>query len=270
MNPVYGVLGYPVAHSLSPAMHNAWLRAAGLPGTYQAFEVDPTLNDRGRRVVEAMRTLGLAGVNLTVPLKTDVLPFLDAVDPMARAIGAVNTVVPRDGGLWGTNTDAEGFCREVEGLGGRFDRPAVVLGAGGAGRAVVAGLLARGCPGVRLLNRTRSRAEAVAAAFEAGRVDVFSLEALPDVVQDVGIVACCVAGPGAEVIRALPIVGVPGDAVWVDLNYWMQDPPHAESFRRRGRFGDGRAMLVHQGALAFAAFTGVTPDLSVGRAAVLR
>lgn len=271
MTPLYAVLGHPVAHSLSPAMHRAWLEAEELPGDYVAVEVDPEIP--GPALVQRIATLGLAGANLTVPLKTRIVPHLLRLGPDAARIGAVNTVVTRPDGLVGMNTDARGFLLEAEDHGADPTGPGIVVGAGGAGQAVAAGLLLAGAERVLLLNRTRSRAERVRdrlqSAFPTARLEVGPLERLAKRAVEAAVIAVCVSGPGADALAALPTPTLGEDTVWIDLNYWMPHPPHLEVLRRRGhRTGDGARMLVHQGALAFHAFTGVLPDPSVGLAIV--
>ena len=163
----YALLGHPVARSRSPALHGALFAAAGIDAVYVCMDIDPTAAEDA---IRAVRTLGLAGVNLTVPLKESVLPHLDGVTPTAAVAGAVNTLFWDGSRLMGDNTDGAGLLDAVHEAGGRWDAPAVVLGAGGSARAVAAALLADGCPRVKLLNRTQDRAEAVAVSpgCEAG------------------------------------------------------------------------------------------------------
>lgn len=265
MTATFGVVGHPVSHSLSPRLHRAWIAAAGLDAVYVPFDVGPEPD--GARVADALRTLSVAGANLTVPLKERVLPHLDAVDPQATAIGAVNTVVLQNGRLVGSNTDADGFCDGVEARGRTIPGVhAVVLGAGGAGRAVAAGLAARGAH-VHLLNRTAARAHRAARhlADHGLIVEAGGLELADALSPDAGLLVCAVSGAGAEAVRALDPSRVRPDALWVDLNYWSPAPPLGAELRARGvEVCDGLAMLVHQGARAFRAFTGVPADPALG------
>src|SRR5579875_2731584 len=157
---LFGVLGDPVDHSLSPAMHNAAFAAAGLPHLYLRYRV-------GVRALPAAlaeaRRLGMGGLNLTVPLKEAALPLLDALTPEAARIGAVNTIVARGRRLVGDNTDARGFLRALRGRVRLRGARAVVIGAGGAARAVGAALVAGGARAVVVANRTVARGEALAA-----------------------------------------------------------------------------------------------------------
>ncbi len=258
---VFGLVGHPVRHSLSPAMYNELFQRYGLDAVYVAFDVDPA---RAEAVADAVRTLGLVGVNLTVPFKERVLPALDHMTVAAEEAGAVNVVIHVGGTLTGYNTDGEGLVRflEARGLSLR-DRRAVVLGGGGTGRAVSSALLDRGARGVTILNRTLSRAIAAVRALE-GRFGHAELDAGPltaaaftDVARDVDVVVNCTAGGAAPTIATLDPAVVARDGVWVDVNYWMAEPPLRGRCADLGlRFETGLGMLVHQGALAFELFTG--------------
>ncbi|MGQ9921725.1 MAG: shikimate dehydrogenase, partial [Desulfobacca sp.] len=129
---IYGILGQPVAHSLSPAMHNAAFAAQGLDAVYVAFPVADLA-----QAVAGLRGLGIAGVSVTIPFKEAIIPLLDEVDDNARTIGAVNTVVKREGRLWGTNTDWLGALAALQDQVDLAGQQVLVLGAGGAGRAIV-------------------------------------------------------------------------------------------------------------------------------------
>lgn len=267
---VYAVLGRPVGHSASPALHNAWFVEHGVDAVYVALDVPP---ERAGDVIGALRVLGLAGANLTVPLKEAALPHLDAVEGLAGTLGAVNTVV-RDGERWvGFNTDAEGF---VDGLREELDLDphgarAVVLGAGGAGVAVGAGLLAAGAASVTWLNRTPARAEAAAARCAGVGVGArdhgpLTPDAFAAAVSGADVVVQATSGAGRARVAGFDPSAVPASAVWSELNYWDADPPLATALRARGvRFQDGRAMLAHQAARAFRHFTGILPDAATAR-----
>ncbi len=263
---VFGLVGRPVAHSLSPRIYNALFAEAGIDAVYVAFDVDPTA---GPLLAEALRTLNLAGVNLTVPHKASILPFLTDQDRLVTACAAANVVVHHDGALRGHNTDAEGFARAFEErFGPRLAAgPAVVLGAGGAGRAVAAGIASRGCPEVLLLNRTLSRAEEAAArlgAFFPGvrfTPGVLDPEVFSEVAGEARLVVNSTSGPAAPRVEALSVEALPEEAIWCDLNYWMEEPPAREACERRGiPFQGGLDMLVHQAALAYEHFTSQAAD----------
>lgn len=262
---VYALLGHPVAHSASPALHNGWFAALGVDAVYVALEIDPSL---GARVVDALRVLPLAGCNLTIPFKQDVVPSLDALDGLAAAAGVVNTIVREGARLVGHNTDGDGFLdglREI-GRGDVRGAKAVVLGAGGAGRAVAAALVREGAD-VVVLNRTPSRAQAAVDAIRGLRdgarpvADALTPERFAAHVVDADLVVQATSGSGAGAVAALGVDEVPEAALWVDLNYWMDAPPLWSALGARGvARQDGSAMLRRQAARAFRLWTGLDPE----------
>jgi shikimate dehydrogenase len=264
---VFALIGHPVRHSLSPAMHNELFRRHGVDAVYVALDVAPSQADD---VATAVRTLALAGCNLTVPFKERVLPGLDVLRPAAALAGAVNVVIREpDGTLVGHNTDGLGYVRALaEELGVTpEERSAAVLGAGGTGRAVAAALAEHRARAVTLYNRTRARAEAAAAAlsprFPHTRFDAAELtpEGWSARVEGHDLVVNCTSGEGAARVAALDVGGLPQHAVWTDANYWMADPPQLASCARRGiRIQRGIGMLMHQGALSYELFTGRAVD----------
>ncbi len=261
---LFGLVGHPVRHSLSPAMHNELFRRKRIDAIYVAYDVRP---DDRLRVADAIRTLALAGVNLTVPFKESVVAGLDRLGPEAEAAGAVNVVV-RDGAeLVGHNTDGVGWARALaEEMGAEVaGRRAIVLGAGGSGRAVAAAIAAGGGHSVTLLNRTPLRAERAADGLAArypgcrlasGPLDAFAREA-----EGADLVVNCTSGEGAPAVAALDVSTLRPGAIWTDANYWMSDPPQFATLAARGvRIQRGIGMLIHQGALSFKLFSGVTVD----------
>lgn len=257
----YALIGHPVEHSLSPALHNHWFSQYGIEARYDALPLDPS---RAGEVAQVFRAEGLDGANLTVPFKEHILDALDEIGPTARVARSVNTLWWEGGRLCGDSTDAAGFVDALE-----VDRPldlsgvAVVLGTGGAGRAVAVGLAQRGFTRVALLNRTTRRADEAAAQLAAHfphtEFTVGSLRALSEYVEDATVVASCVSGPGREAVRALDVCKLPADSRWCDLNYWDRDPPHRATLGPR--FDDGRRMLIAQAARAFEHWTGHRPTL---------
>ena len=179
---LYGILGYPIGHSLSPLMHTLAFRHHGLDAVYVPFAVAP--DDLGRAVAGAA-ALGVAGFNVTIPHKEAILACLDEVTDEASAIGAVNTVHVHDGHTTGHNTDGAGFLQPLQSLGTPLDQlSACVLGAGGAARALAAALLNAGCPRLVIANRTQARSERLAAElqkrFAAAEVRAVPMSAAPD------------------------------------------------------------------------------------------
>ncbi len=256
------VIGWPVRHSLSPTIHNAAFRALGIDWVYTALEVAP---GGGAAAVEAMRTFGLGGLNVTMPHKADVAGVVDRASPVAAALGAVNTVVAHAGELVGESTDGAGLLAALA-CDHSFDpsgRRGLVLGAGGAARSAVLALAAAGASQVTVVaRRPEQAAVAVALAGASGRAGAAGDVAGADLVIN--------ATPVAD---RLPLDVVaddlgPGQLV-VDLLY---DPPVtalAEAARRRGAtVANGVGMLVHQAALSFRLWTGEEMPLDVVETAV--
>jgi shikimate dehydrogenase len=263
-----GLIGWPVEHSVSPAMHNAAFAALGLGWRYDAL---PTPPGKVEATLDELRSQGYRGANVTVPHKEAVLPYLDGIDACARAIGAVNTVVVQEGRLVGHNTDAGGFLAALREAG--FEpsgRRALLLGAGGAARAVVYALARAGCT-IALYNRTPGRALELAqclgdiapvAVLEAlAGAELDSLELLVNATP-VGMWPQAGVSPWPE---ALPL---PAHWTVFDLVYNPAETRLLAQARAAGATAvGGLGMLVHQGALAFALWTGHAPPLDAMRAA---
>lgn len=262
-----GVMGFPIMHSRSPAIHNYWLAEYGMLGHYAPLAVKPEGLEKALR---ALHPLGFAGVNLTIPLKELALPMLDEVDPVAQAIGAVNCVVVGDDGrLRGFNYDAFGYVESLREAAPDWranQGPAVVLGAGGAARAILAGLLAEGAPEIRLANRTPERAQQLATEFGA-RVRAIAWdereEALAGAALLVNTTSMGMTGqPPLEIaLDDLPAGALVSDIVYAPLETDLL----ARAKRRGGRAVDGLGMLLHQARPAFRDWFGpmpkVTPEL---------
>ncbi len=259
----YAVIGQPIRHSRSPEIHNALFADHHLDAVYVAIEV--ALTDASA-LGAALRTLRLAGANLTVPFKEAVLGALDHVDGEAWAIGAVNTVV-RDGErLIGLNTDSPGFLGSVRQAWGDVTAgsTAVVVGAGGAGRAVAAALADGGAAEVRIVNRTLARAESVAERLSVRWSDTrfvaTDLEGLDAACAGAEVLVQAASAAGSRGL-ALPLHRLERDAVVVDVNYGAAAAPLVQAARdRQLRVMDGLPMLAWQAALAFRAFTGIDVD----------
>ncbi|ALG70299.1 shikimate dehydrogenase [Azospirillum thiophilum] len=266
---VAGVMGWPIGHSRSPRLHGWWLRHYGIDGAYAPLAVAP---ERAEQAIRALPALGLRGCNVTVPLKEIAFRTVDRLDDTARRMGAVNTiVVAEDGALEGGNTDGFGFIENL-----RAERPdwtadlgpAVVIGAGGAARAVVVALLDAGAPEVRLVNRTRARAEELAAdlaaAGLAGPVTVVEWvsreTALDGAALLVNTTTQGMAGqPALDLpLRALPVTALVNDIVYVPL----ETPLLAEARLRGNPVAGGIGMLLHQARPGFKAWFGVEPEVT--------
>jgi shikimate dehydrogenase len=259
---VIAVLGDPVSHSRSPAMHNAAFQALGLDFVYVALRVAPA--DLAR-AIRGIRTLGLAGLNVTVPHKERVLSLLDRLSTEAREIRAVNTVVARDGELIGHNTDAGGFLRAIGDLGfAPRGKRAVLLGAGGSARAVVRALARARVRRLTILNRTPQRAADLAQLARRLRPD------LDVIVGPLGSAGDREFVGDADLVINGTSLGLDGrsqpplafatlrrGALVYDLVYGERQTPLVRAAARAGfRAADGRGMLLHQAALAFRVWTG--------------
>jgi shikimate dehydrogenase len=253
---LFGVLGDPIEHSLSPAMHNAAFAACDLPHLYLRHRVTPA--ELPAALADARR-LGMGGLNLTVPLKETVLPLLDDVTPAARRIGAANTLVFRGRRIVGDNTDGRGFVRSLRGHVQLRGARVVVIGAGGSARAVASALLDAGCAGVNILNRTRARAEQLADRLGgAPAATVFPLRMLEtgEVLVDARLVVNTTSTGLTGATIATRFGAAPRDCLFVDLLYGPTPTPWRRAAARAGRPTlDGSGMLLHQGALAFEAWT---------------
>ncbi len=262
---VAGVMGWPVGHSRSPRLHGYWLREYGIDGAYVPFPVAPGTVEPALRGLAA---LGIRGTNVTLPHKQAVMAAVDEVEPMARRIGAVNTVVVReDGSLHGSNTDAFGFLAALEqdAPGWRADAgPAVVLGAGGAARAVVAALLDAGAPAVRLLNRTGDRAMALAADMDDARLEVGDWAARSATLGGAGLLVNTTSlGMDGQPPLDIALDDLPREAVVNDIVYVPLETPLLAAARARGNRGvDGLSMLLHQARPGFEAWFGTAPTVT--------
>ena len=276
MTATYGILGWPVEHSRSPAMQNAAFRAVGLDGNYVCFSVHP---DDVADAVRGLKALGVRGANVTVPHKEAVIRWLDEVTPEARAIGAVNTIVRSLDRLVGHNTDAPGLARSLDEAGvGLEGARVVVLGAGGAARAAVVGLAGRGARSIVVAARRSEQAEQlkVDLAHVCGGCDLttsdLSREALASYFRDADLLvqstsATLANAPDAVGFAAeLAIEALPAGASVLDLVYRPRETTVLARARERGlKTVDGLGMLLHQGALAFELWTHMPAPVGVMR-----
>jgi shikimate dehydrogenase len=255
-----GVIGWPARHSLSPVLHGHWLRLHGIAGAVVPLAVRP--EDFGR-VVDALPRMGFRGASVTVPHKEAAHALAFALDADAKATGAVNLLVFDHGTVEGRNTDALGFAMALrEGLGEDAMRrgPAVVLGAGGAARAVVRALTAGGAPEIRIVNRSRGRAEALNAVapvrvFDWNDERAFGGAAL--------LVNTTVLGMKGQPALDIDLRVLPAPAGVVDIVYTPLETPLLTAARARGhKTLDGLPMLMHQAVPAFAAWFGTTPKVT--------
>ena len=259
-----GVMGWPVMHSRSPMMHNYWMEQQGVAGTYVFFEIKP---GELAPALKALHPLGFAGCNLTIPHKLDAMTIVDEVDDVAKKIGAISCVVVReDGSLFGTNNDWFGFIGNLKQQqpDWRADAgPVTVIGAGGGSRAVCYGLLQEGATELRLVNRTRAKAEAIAAEY-GGPITVLPWEerhaALEGVATAVNATSQGMVGQAALDIQ---LDALPESALVADIIYTPLETPFLAAARTRGnRTVNGLGMLIHQGPPAWKRWFGLEPTVT--------
>jgi len=261
---VAGVMGWPVAHSRSPRLHGFWLRQYAIDGAYVPFAVAP---NQLAGALNSLRALNLAGVNLTIPHKETAFAHVDQVSDLAAEIGAINTVtVGDDGVLHGDNTDGFGFIENIRAAATGFDfaaGPTVVLGAGGAARAVCVALLGAGAREIRLLNRTQVRAEALKDRLGQSLI-VEPWAGRNSALMDAHLVVNTTSlGMTGRPSLDIDLDQLSTSALVNDLVYAPLETPLLASARQRGNAAvDGLGMLLHQARPGFAAWFGVEPEVT--------
>ena len=259
-----GVIGWPVAQSRSPVLHGHWLRQYGVAGTYLPLPVQP---ERLPDAIRGLRALGFSGCNVTIPHKLAVLKLVDQVDPVAARIGAVNTVVVQDDGtLSGFNTDAYGFLASLRDVQPDFKAaagPVVILGSGGAARAVVVALLDDGASDIRLTNRTMERAQDLS-RIEPSRIRVIAWDQRNNALDGAALLVNTTSqGMIGYPPLEISLDGLPKTAMVADIVYNPLETQLLAAARKRGNVAvDGLGMLLHQAVPAFEAFYGVRPHVS--------
>lgn len=259
-----GVMGWPVMHSRSPKIHNYWLASHGIAGTYVPLAIKA---EGLRAALRALAALGFAGCNLTIPHKQAAFEIVDRVDPLARRIGAINcVVVAADGSLDGYNYDGFGYIQSIVEVypDWRADAgPIVVVGAGGGARAVVVSLADHGAQEIRLVNRSRERAEALAQHFGP------PVEAVPWRERHAALSGAAMLvnttnqGMAGQPALELDLGKLPGSALVSDIVYVPRETPLLAAARLRGnRTVNGLGMLLNQARPAFQAWFGVLPEIT--------
>ncbi|MFE4812296.1 MULTISPECIES: shikimate dehydrogenase [Bacillaceae] len=263
MKKIYGVMGDPIAHSMSPDIHNDAFEKENIEAVYHHFHVTKEgLND----AVKGMKALGIEGFNITIPHKTSIIPFLDEVDELALAIGAVNTVVNKNGRFIGYNTDGKGFfkslCDEISG--DIKAKKTLVIGAGGAARAIYFTLVKEGVKQVDIANRTKERAAQLVSDCPYDKVSkAFSIiEAEESLSQYDLIIQTTSSGMSPELDHSpLKVDQLKTGAIVSDIIY---NPLQTKLLREAGEKGaitqNGLGMFINQAALAFEIWTGIMPD----------
>lgn len=276
---IVGLIGWPTGHSVSPRMHNAAFAALNLDWCYVPLPVPTEPSSRIGEALQGIRALGLRGVNVTVPHKQNVMPFLDRLSAAAQAIGAVNTIVVQpDGALFGDNTDAPGFIADLRDHGvDPAGKRVLVLGAGGSARAVVYGLAAAGAAQITIANRTVTRAKELAHGLRPHTKDCpLAVCALPDDLPTQAsnhdlIVNCTSLGMAPDIETTPWLLDVPFQPhqAAYDLVYNPRQTRFLAQAEDDGAHAiGGIGMLVWQGAIAFERWTGIQPPIDVMRAAI--
>ena len=260
---VAGVMGWPVEHSLSPRLHGYWLEQHDIEGAYVPLAVKP---EHFRAAVKGLANMGFRGVNLTIPHKEAALEACDEVDDLARRIGAVNTIVMTGGRLKGTNSDGFGFRENLrQGAPGwePAAAPAVVLGAGGAARAVVTALADAGVPEVRLCNRSKKRAKALRKAL-GDSMTILAWEMRAEALDGAGLLVNTTSlGMVDQPELDIDLSRLPANALVTDIVYTPLETALLSRARRRGNLAvDGLGMLLHQARPGFKAWFGVAPEVT--------
>lgn len=255
------VCGHPIGHSRSPMIHGEWLRRYGIAGSYDRIDVAP---DRFEDFLTTLRKQGFAGGNVTIPHKEAAFRLVDHRDAAAEAIGAVNTVWIEDGQLYGSNTDAYGFAANLDAGAPGWDsgRTALVLGAGGAARAIVHALATRGFNDIRIANRTVERAAELAGAFPGATAH--GLDAADELATDADLLVNTTSvGMRGETELPVNVDSLPDRAVVTDIVYVPLETPLLATARRRGLVAvDGLGMLVHQAVPGFERWFGRRPEVT--------
>jgi len=267
---IYGIIGYPVEHSFSPRMHNAAFSALKMDARYLAFPVKP---EQVQQALEGIRVLNISGINVTVPHKSSVIPYLDEVTPLAQKLGAVNTILNVDGRLSGTNTDISGFIRSLGAL--KFspkNKNVAVLGAGGSARAVLAGLADAGASRILIHNRTAGHAESLVTEFSHNFPETQLTAVSLQTVQDSNL----------DLLVNTTTVGMESDESPLDLSQCVKiehvldliySPAKTRLLRQAEELGipavNGSGMLLYQGCDAFTFWTGKPAPENVMREQLL-
>lgn len=261
--PRAGVIGWPVAHSLSPTIHRYWLKRYGIEGSYDLIAVPPT---DIKSFLGDLRGHGYCGANVTVPYKLDALRAAERVSDTARRIGAVNTLFFEDDDLVGTNSDSEGFTLNLRAAVPDWSAesaPAVVLGAGGAARAVIVALVDAGVGAIRLLNRTLEKAEALRDLSPA-IIEPIGWEARADALSGAGLLVNTTSlGMIGQPRLEIDLTCLPREALVYDIVYRPLETELLAAARARGnRVVDGLGMLLFQASPGFHLWFGREPEVT--------
>jgi shikimate dehydrogenase len=255
-----GLIGHPVAHSKSPLIHGHWIKKYGLSGSYTAIDVAGDVE----KTVRQLMAEGFQGLNVTLPHKETVLRLCDEVDETAQAVGAVNTLVMKNGKISGKNTDVFGFVESVKESTRGFDfkkGPGFVLGAGGAARGILQGLIEQGVPEIYLSNRTREKAEELARAFK--NIKIIDWDKRSDILNQANLLVNTTSlGLKGQPPLEINLEKLNLAAVVCDIVYLPHETDLLKAAKARGNvIVPGIGMLLHQARLAFKEWFGVLPEI---------
>ena len=259
-----GVIGWPVCHSMSSHLHGFWLEKYKIEGAYIKLAVSP---ENLEVALKSLPKLGFAGTNITTPHKENALSIVDYLDPVAKRIGAVNTIfINKDSSLYGTNTDGFGFIENLRSKAPEWEAskfPVVVLGAGGASKSVVASLIDAGVPEVRLVNRTLSRAKALSSSMD-GPITLFGWEQASDFLRGASLVVnTTVLGMTGQPPLNIDLSFLSTNTLVADTVYTPLTTPLLKQAKDRGlKTVDGLGMLLYQAVLGFEGWYGHKPDVT--------
>lgn len=257
------IIGWPVNHSRSPLIHNHWLSAQGVAGEYEPYAIDP--KDDFRAALAAMAANGFVGANVTIPHKQTAFAAMDVLSDSARALGAVNTISMKQGRFIGDNTDGEGFLASLDAAAPGHDwrqRPVLVLGAGGAARAIIAALGRAGVPDIRLTNRTRDKADALAGL--ADNLTIGDWQKREALAAACGLLVNTTSlGMQGQPPLDMALSGLARGALVSDIVYTPLQTLLLAAAEQQGFIAvDGLGMLMQQAALSFEIWTGIRPEVN--------
>ncbi|MDM5234554.1 shikimate dehydrogenase [Lysinibacillus pakistanensis] len=261
MKKWFAVMGDPIEHSKSPAMHNAWFREMSIDATYIPVHVS---SESLESAVAGLKTLGASGWNVTIPHKTAIIPYLDELDELAEKMGAVNTVVrTKEGTLKGYNTDGVGFVRSLEEAVGKShkDKPVLLIGAGGAARGIAFAMQQQGYENLTIANRTVANAQAIVDEMDTGQA--ISLTEAEATLADFGILVQMTSAGLATGNFSMPfsLDRLTKGAIVADIVYNPLMTPFLQAAEEKGAtIVTGLGMFVHQGAIAFEYWLGESPN----------
>jgi len=257
------VIGWPVSHSRSPLIHGYWLGKYGILGSYDRHAVEP---GHVKAFLEDMGEAGYLGCNVTLPHKEKVFDLVNIADDTTRRLGVVNTVFSRNGELWGTSTDGDGFLASVEAAIAGWQvagRNIMILGAGGAARAIAGTLVARGAAQVQVANRTLARAETMRVDF-GKRITPLAWDEAPDGLAGIDLLVNTTSlGMAGQPPLQFDLAKLPGAAIVADIVYVPLETAFLRVARERGnRVVGGLGMLLHQAVRGFELWFGMKPEVT--------